>query len=99
MQLMPQTAKSFYVGDDFDNKLLFNPKINIELGCLFLKYLFDKYDDEITVLACYNAGESNVLKWKKESKNLQKTQIKFVETKNYIEKVQKIKNIYKFRLK
>ena len=98
MQLMPRTAKNFYVGEqDFSEELLFNPEINLNIGIKFLSYLFDKYDDEITVLACYNAGEGNVLKWSGGNKTIKKSQIIFEETLNYIKSVQTAKKIYKHR--
>ena len=96
MQLMFNTAKSFYDGDNFDKEVLLEPKENIKIGCKYLKYLFDKYNDEITVLACYNAGERVVSTWMNGFKKLEKTQIKYKETLNYIEKVQKYEKIYKF---
>ena len=98
MQLMPNTAKSFYEGDEFDKEMLLNEKINMDIGVKYLKYLFDKYNDEITVLACYNAGETVVNIWKGNDKCLKKAQIKYKETLNYVNKVQKCKKIYKIRL-
>lgn len=99
MQILPNTAKSFYFKEgEFNLDLLFNAKVNIEIGVRFLSYLFNKYKDELTVLACYNAGEKNVLDWKGDDLFLEKTQIMFNETKNYINKVQKMKNIYKLLL-
>lgn len=94
MQIMPNTAKSFYNGD-FEQGVLYDAEENIKIGTTYLKYLFDKYQDEITVLACYNAGEKNVLEWMGTDKRLRKTQIRYSETLKYIEKVQKIKKIYK----
>ena len=95
MQLMPLTAKSFYAGEEeFDEKLLFDCETNIEIGVKYLKYLFGKYTDEVTVLACYNAGERIVNVWKGDDLYLKKTQIKYKETLNYIEKVQKAKKFW-----
>jgi len=100
MQIMPKTGESFYDGDnEFDCLLLYDPKINIQIGVEFLQYLFKKYNDEVTVLACYNAGEGVVNKWKGNNDFLQKTQIPYKETLNYVKKVQKVKKIYKFRIK
>ena len=100
MQIMPLTAKSFYNGEEeFNEEMLFDTKVNIEIGCNFLKYLFDKYNDEITVLACYNAGEKIVNVWKGDDKYLKKSQIKYKETLNYVKKVQKVKKIYKLKLR
>lgn len=99
MQIMPATAKSFYDKENvFFDKLLYDPEVNIEIGCKFLKYLFDKYEDKLTVLACYNAGEKNVLLWKGDNKYLEKAQIQFKETLKYVEKVQKCEKIYKIKL-
>lgn len=96
MQLMPSTAKSFYESEDnFDNSILFEVEENIKIGTKYLRYLFDKYQDELTVLACYNAGETNVRSWIEGGEKLEKTQILYKETWNYVEKVQKHKKLYK----
>lgn len=97
MQIMPTTAKSFYGGDDFELSLLYDPGINIEIGTKYLSYLFNKYNDETTVLACYNAGEGTVRKWMGENLCLEKTQIRYHETLNYVNKVQRTKKIYAYR--
>lgn len=99
MQLMPATAASFYDGQSFSTKLLFDENVNIELGCRFLKYLFKKYNDIVTVLACYNAGESAVIAWKGESKVLMFEDIRYKETQNYVRKILKVKDYYNLRLK
>ena len=91
MQVMPKTAtfiiqKHSIVG--LNN--LFDSKTNIEIGVLYLKYLIEKYCDEIIAIAAYNAGEGNVKKWlENETLNLEK--IPFTETYNYVKKVLKIK--------
>lgn len=102
MQLMPSTASwiatSLLGYSKVDESDLFNPEVNIEIGTRYLRYLFEKYDDEVTVLACYNAGERVVCAWKEDSESLQKTQIKYKETLNYVEKVQNLRKIYDFRI-
>ena len=95
MQLMPSTAKSFYKGENFSESMLYSASENIKIGSAYLKYLFDKYNDEVTVLACYNAGEKIVIKWINGESKLKKSQIEYKETLKYIEKVQKMKKIYK----
>ena len=98
MQLLPSTAEKFYDGDVFEEELLYDPIINIETGCKFLKYLIDKYHDETTVLACYNAGEGVVRGWMDENTTtIKKSQIRYKETLNYVNKVQKYKNLYEKR--
>lgn len=54
MQIVPETGRLMGA----DN--LFNPTENIAAGTKYLRYLFDRFGDERTVLAAYNAGEGNV---------------------------------------
>lgn len=96
MQIMPQTAIAFYDGENAHVDL-YNPEQNVMIGIEFLSYLFEKYNDEITVLACYNAGENIVLKWMEGDKYLKMSKIKYVETYNYVKRVQRLKKIYKIR--
>lgn len=101
MQLLPSTAKWIYekyYGSDFDEKMLFDPEINIRIGTKFLYELFEKYNDKVMVLACYNAGEKVAKDWLKENSALEKTQIKYKETQNYVSKVLSCDKIYKIRL-
>lgn len=100
MQIMPITGLSFYEGEEiYSENLLYNPELNIKIGTKFLKYLFDKYGNEVMVLTCYNAGEGVVNRWKGDSDILEKSQIQYKETRNYVEKVLKMRQFYKFRLK
>ena len=59
MQLIPETARRFGVGNSF------NPLENIEGGARYLRYLIDLYgaDNRELVLAAYNAGEAAVAKY------------------------------------
>lgn len=83
-----------FLADDIEN-----PETNISMGCFYLSYLLDYYaDDEALALAAYNAGLGNVNKWlsneeySKDGKTLDK--IPFEETRIYIEKIEKNKEIY-----
>lgn len=93
MQLLPDTAE--YISVKLKDKA-FNPyKIsdvdqNIRYGSYYLKYLNDKYRDTDKVLAAYNAGEGNVDRWISEGDY----QVKFAETRNFVERVEKSKLIY-----
>lgn len=97
MQVMPATAKAFWSDGEFSEDSLYDPQKNIETGCAFLSYLFNKYEDEIIVVACYNAGETVVLSWLDDNNNLQIGNIKYKETREYVEKVMKFKKVYKLR--
>jgi soluble lytic murein transglycosylase-like protein len=74
MQLMPETARIYGVGNPFD------PKDNIEGGVRYLKDLINLYNRRTRfVLAAYNAGQTAVKKYGGIPP--------YPETKNYIEKV------------
>ncbi len=55
MQLMPQTAAIYGVGDPWD------PYQNVKAGTRYLKHLLGKYDNDLRLaLAAYNAGPTTV---------------------------------------
>jgi soluble lytic murein transglycosylase-like protein len=55
MQLMPATANRFGVSN------LYDPKQNIRAGALYLKFLMDRFGQNVRLaLAAYNAGEDAV---------------------------------------
>lgn len=55
MQLMPSTAGDMKINDPFD------PEDNIEGGTRYLRYLLDRFDNDLDLaLAAYNAGPSRV---------------------------------------
>ncbi len=55
MQLIPETAQRFGVGNPYD------PAQNVEAGTTYLKSLLDRYDGDLSKsLAAYNAGEGAV---------------------------------------
>ena len=78
---------------------LFNPKINIEIGCMYLRYLINKFSSVDTALASYNAGETRVRVWLSDSNYSQDSKtlynIPYKETKNYVKKVNNNINYYK----
>lgn len=80
---------------------LFDVEQNLYFGCMYLKYLINKFDDTNTALASYNAGETIVRSWLKndqystDGKTLKK--IPYSETETYIKKVNKnLKHYSKF---
>lgn len=101
MQLTDDTGR--WVSDKLKIKYnstdLNNPEKNIRLGCYYLKYLMDYYQSIDVALAAYNGGMGNVDKWLKDKrysddgKSLKN--IPFIETREYVQKVNKHWNKYK----
>jgi soluble lytic murein transglycosylase-like protein len=54
MQIVPETAGILGCGNPF------NPAENVAAGARYLRYLLDRFGDQRTALAAYNAGEGNV---------------------------------------
>jgi soluble lytic murein transglycosylase len=93
MQLRPETAKGIAIrtgGNRFQTSDLYNPEINVRYGSWYLRHLLDKYGDEKLALAAYNAGQRNVDTWRAEGKGIQ-----FSETRAYVDRVEKLKEIYR----
>ena len=92
MQLQPETAKGIAIrtgGSRFQTSDLYNPEINVRYGSWYLRHLLDKYDDEKTALAAYNAGQRNVDEWRAQGKEIQ-----FSETREYVDRVEHLKGVY-----
>jgi soluble lytic murein transglycosylase len=93
MQLLPDTAKGIAIhtgGSGFVVADLYDPELNIRYGSWYLRHLLDKYGDERTALAAYNAGQRNVDRWRAEHGG-----IEFAETRAYVTSVEKLKAIYR----
>ena len=94
MQLTPSTAKGIALytgGHDFHVSDLTNPEINVRYGAWYLRHLLDRYhQNERVALAAYNAGEDNVDRWQQEHVGIQ-----FSETRDYVNKVERLKKIYR----
>ena len=74
MQLQPSTAKGIALrtgGSKFVLSDLYNPEINVRYGAWYLRHLLDKYHDERTALAAYNAGQENVDRWRAKHEGVQ----------------------------
>jgi soluble lytic murein transglycosylase len=92
MQLLPDTAKGIAIrtgGKRFVVSDLTNPEINVRYGAWYLRHLLDRYGDEQTALAAYNAGQANVDRWRSGGVGIQ-----FPETRYYVDKVERLKKVY-----
>jgi soluble lytic murein transglycosylase len=69
MQLLPETGQGIADrtgGNEWTPDDLKHAELNIRYGCWYLRHLLDKYGDEELALAAYNAGQTNVDRWRDE---------------------------------
>ena len=109
MQLMDDTASWIAPQVPIENFNVFRlkePELNIQLGCWYLDYLRDRFDDDLTLMvAAYNAGSGNIAKWledesySKDGKSLSLKNIPYRETQHYVIKIQVNRLVYKFLIK
>jgi soluble lytic murein transglycosylase len=105
MQIVKMTADwgAEEIGlDTYDYSQIFQPEINIRIGCWYLSKLIKQYGNEETALAAYNAGSGRVSQWLSDSRYSQDgitlTEIPFKETRRYVNKVKNNEKIYKILL-
>ena len=102
MQIMPETANymisKLAVNIPSDTNLE-DPKLNLYLGCNYLKYLRERFNNDLYVIAAYNGGEGSVNKWIKtlNTEDLDEfiENIPYDETRNYVKKVFRSYHLYK----
>jgi soluble lytic murein transglycosylase len=93
MQLQPATAEGIALrtgGSRFVLSDLYNPEINVRYGAWYLRHLLDKYRNERTALAAYNAGQDNVDRWLRQGEG-----VRFAETRAYVSRVERLEDIYR----
>ena len=81
---------------------IMDPKTNIQIGCWYLSWLFEKFHGNLqTALAGYNAGHNRVAQWladeEKSKDGLTLDEIPYEETEQYVGKVKIMKKIYAWR--
>jgi len=92
MQLLPSTGRLMAkkLGwRDFSGRDLFEPQVNIDLGCRYLAELLRRFRGNLVLaLAAYNAGEQAVRSWlkRKDSRDIFQfvEDIPYPETREYI---------------
>ena len=93
IQILPSTAVEIAdkLGIEIDDlDALYDVRLNMEIGCYYLRYLLDYFDGNITNSLCaYNWGMGNVRDWI-DSGNIADngdiTNIPVAETRNYLHK-------------
>ncbi|MBU4226942.1 tetratricopeptide repeat protein [bacterium] len=86
--------------EDFNNEMLFDPEINIDLGCWYIGYLKERFsNDLILIISGYNAGPGTTSKWlqqysRSDLDNFVEN-IPYSETREHIKKVMKSYQMYK----
>lgn len=103
MQLMPTTfewLQTYYDGEiTMDADKLLDPKINIDYGTKFLKFLLERYESEQAAIAAYNAGFGAVDDWLSDSRyssdGVNLDTIPYDETSNYVVKVEDAREKYR----
>jgi len=106
MQITPPTAQwlAEQMGiDGFAPERIFEPDLNIRIGCFYLRMLSDRYGGRWDLaLSAYNAGSANVNRWLRDEAFSADGQslhtIPFPETRNYVAKVESLRKIYRYRL-
>lgn len=103
MQIMDNTGA--WIAEEiginyFLPSMLFDPELNIEMGCWYLANLEKEFTDLDLIIAAYNGGSGNVNKWLKDEKYSKDGEelnyIPFPETKKYVDKVKTNYSIYKY---
>ena len=80
--------------------MLYDPEINIKMGCWYLNNLIEQFGNVDTALAAYNAGSGNVRQWLQDSEYSKDGEtlynIPFAETKKYVDKIKVNYKMYQY---
>lgn len=101
MQITDETFKYCLKVLDITDANIFNAETNIQCGIWYLSYLLEKYSGNTkNAVAAYNAGETNVDRWLKDSRYSKDSKtlssIPFGETRRHAEKIQRYAKIYEY---
>lgn len=106
MQVMPYTARVVSHADKIsynDQKQLFLPEKNINIGVAYLKQLAKRFDNHpILIAAAYNAGPKQVVYWLKTHPPKEIDEwietLPWQETRNYLKNIMAFYVVYQYRL-
>lgn len=100
MQIMPETFTWLQEkrGESLSEESIYEPETAIDYGCYFYGMLLERFGDESLAVAAYHAGASSVEEWLADEKyspdGKTLTDIPYPSTKQYVDKVMRVKNIY-----
>ena len=100
MQLLPSSFDWLMTktGEDLPESMMFDPENSIKYVCYLYGMFVEEFESEAVAVAAYHAGPGNVRKWLKDDEYSQdgKTlyEIPFSNTKTYVERVTRTKEIY-----
>lgn len=103
MQMTPSTGE--WVAEklnisNFNKEMLLDEETNIKFGCWYINDLKNEFGIQDNYLAAYNAGRGNVRKWLSDKKysidGKKLNYIPFLETDQYIKKVDFFYRVYKY---
>ena len=102
MQIMPNTA--YWIAEQIGienfnyEEMIFNPRVNINMGTWYIERLISTHYNLETALAAYNAGSGNVSNWLIDENFSEDGRvlihIPFPETRNYVSRVSLARRIY-----
>ncbi len=86
---------------DFTFDMVYDPEVNIRLGCCHLRYLIRRFGDfPPTVISAYNAGEGTVKSWLagsaagSDGRTIVADRIPYDDTRDYVRKVTEYYGVY-----
>ena len=100
MQIMTATAQEIAekYGINLTEENITDPKINIEIGTIYISQLLEKYNNKQVALAAYNAGIGTVNNWIEkqiiQADGSDIENIPYKETNNYVRKILRDYHIY-----
>ncbi|HDP97680.1 MAG TPA: lytic transglycosylase domain-containing protein [bacterium] len=93
MQIMPETGRELAAEEGIrwttPEKVLFDPIINIRLGCRYLSYLIQQYEID-GGLAAYNGGERRAKLWLEKRNDKSDLTLLWEETQVYVPTILKL---------
>jgi len=102
MQIMPPTGEKLAQEEGIDwttpEKVLFDPLVNIRLGCRYLSNLIHLYEID-GGLAAYNGGEKRAALWLKNRTNKTDWTLLWEETRTYVPAILKLYEKYQQQTK